>query len=525
MRRPEFPQLAKSCRRADNSWCSLWLPQGCRRWHARVLQWMAFKPRSGRHARLSVSKSLHTAFWTRASITAWICSKTRRASMRLLISTHAYYGAMGRPKEVMADHGVPIRDNKNRKLRRLWVNHHDKYFNETTLRHSPPDPALEYANRDVLTELVEPARQRGMKLYVRWYQVGASTKAEIQNLEKVLTVDMNGKPGHKPCWFNPEYRAWLVATMTDLFENYPLDGLQYGPERQDPITEMYVWGAVPNCFCPHCLQRARTKGIDANRARQGFAKLFEFMKGLRRGQVNPADGVFISLLRILLKNPEILLWNYQYFEGSEEVHRLVYQTVKAIRPEIQVGRHLDHIQSSGSVTYRASLSYAEMAQYADFIKPILYHDIFGPRLKKWHVDALGRTFLKEFSPEQSLELYYALFGLDPTTEPKLEELDQRGFLAGVRPPRNQAVRGWRRRQDSCVSGHRLGRTQGRQLGHATLAQRSGNDLPSHSPSLRRGCLRRRGISRVRGNRNSKFEGCRSSDSRAVRRIIQRQFKN
>jgi hypothetical protein len=345
----------------------------------------------------------------------------------LLISTHAYYGAMGRPKEVMADHGVPIRDNKSRKLRKLWVKHHPKNFSDTTLRHPAPDPTLEYADRDVLTELAGPARQRGMKLYVRWYQVGASAKPEIQNLEKVLTVDMNGKPGHKPCWFNPDYRAWLVATMTDLFENYPLDGLQYGPERQDPITEMYVWGAVPNCFCPHCLQRARKKRIDADRARQGFAKLFEFIKGLRRGQVNPADGVFVSLLRILLKNPEILLWNYQYFEGSEEVHRLVYETVKAIRPEIQVGRHVDHIQSSTSVTYRASLSYAEMAQYADFIKPILYHDIFGPRLKKWHVDALGRTFLKDFSPEQSLELYYALFGLDPKTEPKLEELDQRGF--------------------------------------------------------------------------------------------------
>jgi hypothetical protein len=120
-----------------------------------------------------------------------------------------------------------------------------------------------------------------MKLYVRWYQVGASTKAEIGNLETVLTVDMNGKPGHKPCWFNPDYRAWLVATTKDLFENYPLDGLQYGPERQDPITQMYVWGTVPNCYCPYCLQRARKKGINLDRARQGFETLPRAVTGAR----------------------------------------------------------------------------------------------------------------------------------------------------------------------------------------------------------------------------------------------------
>jgi hypothetical protein len=33
-----------------------------------------------------------------------------------------------------------------------------------------------------------------------------------------LTVDIRGKPGHKPCWFNPDYRAWLVATMKDLYD-------------------------------------------------------------------------------------------------------------------------------------------------------------------------------------------------------------------------------------------------------------------------------------------------------------------
>jgi len=34
----------------------------------------------------------------------------------LLVSFHAYYGAMGRPKHLMADHGVPKPDNTLRRV-------------------------------------------------------------------------------------------------------------------------------------------------------------------------------------------------------------------------------------------------------------------------------------------------------------------------------------------------------------------------------------------------------------------------
>ena len=104
----------------------------------------------------------------------------------LLISSHSYYGAMGRPKHLMADHGVPKADNSKRKLPRVWVKHHEKYFTDTTLRHRQPDPQAMHAGKEVFAELAEPAHQRGMRLYVRHYQPSHEAVAYIDGFKSVL---------------------------------------------------------------------------------------------------------------------------------------------------------------------------------------------------------------------------------------------------------------------------------------------------------------------------------------------------
>ncbi len=66
---------------------------------------------------------------------------------------------------------------------------------------------------------------------------------------------------------------------------------------------------------------------------------------------------------------------------------------QAIAPAADVGRHVDHPGSTFDLLYRAEWSYAEMARTCDFIKPILYHDIAGPRLRHWYLDRLQKTIL------------------------------------------------------------------------------------------------------------------------------------
>jgi hypothetical protein len=98
-----------------------------------------------------------------------------------------------------------------------------------------------------------------------------------------------------------------------------------------------------------------------------------------------------------------------------------------IKPDAQVGWHVDHQPSSWDIVYRAEMTYAEMAPYSDFIKFIAYHDVLGPRIRYWYLARLQKTVLGEMPLAESLDLYYTLFGYDRTKEPKLEELATAGM--------------------------------------------------------------------------------------------------
>jgi hypothetical protein len=217
--------------------------------------------------------------------------------------------------------------------------------------------------------------------------------------------------------------------VEDLFRSYSLDGLQWGAERQGPLMNVILpWNdAPPVCFCEHCRARGKAHGIDAERARQGFQDLYTYVRALMAGMLKPADGVFTGFLRVLLRYPEVLAWEYQYRLSREEVLQGMYRTAKAVKPAAQVGWHIDHQPSSWDLVYRAELTYEEMAPYSDFLKFIAYHDVLAPRIRFWYLARLQRTVLSELSLEESLDLYYDLFGYDKSKEPKLADLDKHGF--------------------------------------------------------------------------------------------------
>lgn len=343
----------------------------------------------------------------------------------LMISSLSYYGAMGRPKHLMGDHGVPLPDNSKRQLSRVWVRHHDKYYRDTTLRHVKPDPAWTYSGKEIFADVTQAAHRRGIKIYERMYEPSSKAAGSIENFGSVLEIDIHGEPGHRPCMNNPSYRAWLVGTMRDLFESYDLDGIQYGAERSGPLGDWLAWGTVPGCFCSHCMSKARQDGINADTARAGLIEIRKYVSALKHG-AQPSDGVLTELLRILMRYPEVLAWERQWAKTTNDLHRLIYQTVKAIRPTAQVGRHVDHQQSSYALLFRAAADYAEMTESNDFIKLILYHDIAGPRVMG-KIANLRKHVLRELTEEQGLHLYYSIFGYDPRVEPSAENLAAEGL--------------------------------------------------------------------------------------------------
>jgi hypothetical protein len=349
----------------------------------------------------------------------------------VMVYSHTYHADIRKPPQMLAtDHGVSSREMRGRSLPDVWVKQHDQYFRDTTLRHQRVDSSFEYSSRDLLAEMLPSVRKRGMKLYARILEGSGREAADhIQNYNKVRTLDIFGRPTTVPCWNHPEYRAFWNATVEDLFRTYTLDGLQWGAERQGPLMNVIMpWNNdAPICFCEHCLARGQAHGIDTSRARQGFEALYKYVQNLMSGKGKPAEGAFAGFLGILIRFPEILAWEYQYRLSREEVLQGMYRTVKAIKPEAQVGWHVDHQPSSWDIVYRSEMSYAEMAPYSDFIKFIAYHDILGPRIRYWYLARLQRTVLADMPLSESLDLYYTLFGYDKNKEPKLDELATTGM--------------------------------------------------------------------------------------------------
>lgn len=349
----------------------------------------------------------------------------------VMVYSHMYHGGYGKPMAMFApDHGVAPRDTQRRKLPLVWVKHHEQYFKDTSLRHPSTDAGYEYANRDLFAEMLPAIRKRGMKLYARILEgSGRDASQNIANYARVETRDSNGRTSSVPCWNHPEYRAWWTATVEDMFRSYELDGLQWGAERQGPFMNVILpWNNNPPiCFCEFCRARGRANGIDAERARKGFETLYQYVQGLMNGKTKPADGVFAGFLGVLIRYPEILSWEYQYRLSREEMQAAIYKTVKSVKPDAQVGWHVDHQPSSWDIVYRAEMSYAEMAPYSDFIKFIAYHDILGPRIRFWYLARLQRTVLSELSLKESLDLYYDIFGYDKSREPGVDQLATTGF--------------------------------------------------------------------------------------------------
>ncbi len=342
--------------------------------------------------------------------------------------SHAFHSStLGKPiRDLAPDHGKPPRDFR-RKVPLVWVRHHDEFFKDTRLRIRPGDPSLEFSDRDLFREIVEPARRRDMKVYARVLEAYGSSA--IENYDSVRTIDWDGERGVHPCWSHKDYRNFWNAVVNDMFQHYDLDGFQWGAERHGPLMNIILpWNDDKDaCFCAYCVARGKAAGIDSERARTGYRKLYEYVQSLKSDAPKPPEGVFTVFLRHLIRYPEILAWEYQYRLSREEIKRGMYETIKAVKPDASVGWHISQQQSSWDIVYRAEMSYEEMAPYSDFIKLILYHAVLGPRLRSWYLERFKSTVLNEISLEQSLDLYYDAFGYDKHVEPKVDELAGRGL--------------------------------------------------------------------------------------------------
>lgn len=317
---------------------------------------------------------------------------------------------------------------------------HPQYYGGTRL--GPVGRAPEHAGWDMLAEVIPAAQRRGLRSYALMDESShARHLRSYPGFLGVLEVDIWNKPARRPCFNNPDYRNWHLAIVEDAVRSYDLDGLLWSSERPSPLDRL-IQGptrqglGLVTCYCVHCKARGRERGIDWRRAQEGYRKLVTWNAEIARGEV-PSDGAFVTFWRLLMTYPELLSWQSLWIEGQHQMYRDIFGTVRAWKPEMQVGWNIPQ-NVSFSPFHRAGTNYAELSHICDFLKLSTYDNSAGPRFRTW-IAGLCRSVFGDADTTQVYPLMLKLLGLD---ECAYDDLARTGFSADyVRRETRRALTG------------------------------------------------------------------------------------
>lgn len=321
-------------------------------------------------------------------------------------------GTAGRQSkgQPLPDHGKQEYDSNLRGGNFARV--HSQYYKDTAV-----DPRLtqapDHPGFDVLGDLLPAARKRGMRVFGL---IQDHFPEDFPNVEKLQERDFNGARCETLCKNNPYYRNFLAGLVEDLTRSYDIDGLMFVCEHTGAFSNTLgsrLRGkrrglpGTRGCFCDFCREKARKQGIRFDRVLAAFAELERFVAA-GRARRRPADGFYVTLWRLMLKYPELLMWEHFFHEGVREAYRLMHGRVKSVRKEAQFGLHIWH-NFTFSPLYRAEQDLAELAKCCDFFKVAVYHNCGGPRLATY-IDSVSETIYGDVPPEELLRFHYHVLG-------------------------------------------------------------------------------------------------------------------
>ncbi len=303
---------------------------------------------------------------------------------------------------------------------------HPQYYDKTILKNLR---APDLGNFDLLAAVIPKAKERRIQSYC-WLEDVYNPRL-IPGFEKVGEVDIYGRRTGQACLNNPEVRNFLNSLVEDYVKSFEVDGVMWGSERQGPLNNAigsrhggFNGRAEITCFCEHCREKGRQRGVAVERARQGFIELNKFVLAASKNQ-RPSDGYFVTFWRLLLNYPEILAWEKLWTDSQQEIYGEIYGTVKGINNKIQVGWHIWH-NNSFSPFFRAEQDYSKLRQTSDFLKVVIYNNCGGPRLAQY-VRNVHSTIFRDAEPEEALQLHYRIMGYG--NEANLDKLPASGLSA------------------------------------------------------------------------------------------------
>ena len=301
------------------------------------------------------------------------------------------------------------------------------YANTLIDRFRAPDEAMR--DKDILEMVIPGARARGLKIMPELMEPlfsfaghGSADNVPIPNLPQSLEVDHLGQISSEPCLENPAYRRWWHAIIEDHCRHYDIDGILWCNERRSPLDRL-ISGDSPTCFCQHCDRSLQAHGIDVESTRVAATKFHEFFQRARSGS-ELIDGAMIEFLRLLFECPELLLFERHWVERNKDLDRELYRITKACNPDLQFGlnvwnrNHLNPIR-------KAQWPWAEVVDYADWVKPITYQHQSGYNYVH-EMKAFHESILRDLTPQELTPILYKVLDFD---EAGWDDLVARGMDA------------------------------------------------------------------------------------------------
>jgi hypothetical protein len=343
----------------------------------------------------------------------------------IFLTTFTYgRGLAGRqiPGQPFPDHGPQESDEKffhggN------FATPHAEFYRSTILKETR---APDHGNLDILEAVLPAAKKRGLKVFCSCEDAWRSS---VPGFAEVAEIDLNGRKTGNQCLFHPDVRNFWTGLVTDLCRSYAVDGILFFNERNSPLLNALgashaqaIESGRVTCFCEHHRQAARQLGIDPNRAQEGYRRLDEFVQHALTGQ-RPPDGYFVEFWRLLVENPEILAWDRLFDVGKHQVLTEVRAAVKAIRADLQVGFHIEHVNAFNPI-FRATRRYSDLADKADFLKVVVYNNCGGERYAHF-IDNVCATVFRDVPREELLRFNNHL--LNYSEEAALGELPRAGL--------------------------------------------------------------------------------------------------
>ena len=291
---------------------------------------------------------------------------------------------------------------------------HPQYYKNTVLKDTR---APDHGDLDILAEVLPTAKKRGMKV-VCWLEDVFRT--DLPNIGKLQERDLYGRNAETLCVNNADYQNFLTGLVEDYARSYDIDGIMWGSERQGALSDsLGATHDVPpidpgsvTCFCGFCQSKAKERGINVERARQGFLELEQFVRSARNGK-RPVDGYYVQFWRLLLRHPELAAWEMLWTDSLRQTYAAIYKTVKTAKPTVPVGWHIWHNNSFNPI-YRAEQDLQELSNYSDFIKIVMYNNCGGERMALY-ADNIGSTLYGDLSKQDLIDLNYALMGFKECT--------------------------------------------------------------------------------------------------------------